>query len=173
MLATLTPVTQLYAETDWLTHYQSGGKVWLFRFRFRFYRFFFQQFLGWSEHFFCYNEWKRNVYNQEFGWMFCSLQVLAGQSRFGYLPGSLTKTKEHGFAWSGSAQGPSISDAKGHHETRIISSRFGCWQMKPDIFSHIATSRVAAGYSTDYQYQCRSGRPTCFSKLAVTSIVWV
>ena len=52
MLATLTPVTQLYAETDWLTHYQPGGKVWLFRFCFRFYRFFFQQCLGWSEHFF-------------------------------------------------------------------------------------------------------------------------
>ena len=27
------------------------------------------------------------IYNQEFGWMFCSLQVLAGQSRFGYLRG--------------------------------------------------------------------------------------
>ena len=25
--------------------------------------------------------------HQEFGWMFCSLQVLAGQSRFGYLRG--------------------------------------------------------------------------------------
>lgn len=97
-----------------------------------------------------------------------------GRSKSFWLsPGSFFSTKEHGFAWSGSAQGPSISDAKGHHETRIISSGFGCWQMKPDIFSHIATSRVATGYNTDYQYQCRSGRPTCFSKLAVTSIVWV
>ena len=58
-------------------------------------------------------------------------------------------------------------------ETRIISSGFGCWQMNRDIFWHIATSRVATAYNTDYQYQCRSRQPTCFSKLAVTSIAWV
>ena len=171
MLATLTPVTQLYAETDWLTtHYQPGGKVWLFRFRFRFYRFFFQQCLWMVWTFFFVVTMNENEMSSRI-----RLDVLfsagVGRSKSFWLsPGSLhqlrsTALREVAVLKDRQFQMP--------RETRIISSGFGCWQMNRDIFWHIATSRVATAYNTDYQYQCRSRQPTCFSKLAVTSIAWV